>query len=140
MLFSRFQRLVVACLCWNSVMVAMGFAPTSKQASSRRLVSDSDNLTVMAMAKKMRNKQAELAKKMAMAKKQKAEKEGTTQDQDEKKRLTDAEMKEMNDRKRFGEMLEKQSLTMNSVSSDGYLSREQEEEEINAYSEFRFVV
>jgi hypothetical protein len=87
------------------------------------------------MAKKMRNAQAELLKKMELAKKQQ---QGGNQVDDqgsaEKERLTDKEVKEKNDRLRFEELLKKQSTSMNSASSDGYLNKQQEEEEIDAFS------
>lgn len=85
------------------------------------------------MAKKIRNKQAELAKKLAMAKEQNLKQDGAKADQRGGARQTDLEMKEINDRRRFEEMLDKQTASLNFVSSDGYLSREQEEAEIDAY-------
>lgn len=80
------------------------------------------------MVKKMRNKQAELLKKMAEAKEQKAQ-----SDMGGGERLSDKKIKEQNDRRRFEEMLKKQTASLNDVSSDGYLSKEQEEAEIDAY-------
>lgn len=83
------------------------------------------------MAKKMRNKQAELAKKLAMAKEQSLKQDGTQALGED--RLSDREVKELNDRRRFEDMLEKQTASLNFVASNGYLSREQEEAEIDAY-------
>lgn len=90
-------------------------------------------MTCLGMAKKIRNKQAELAKKLAMAKEQNLKQDGAKADQRGGARQTDLEMKEINDRRRFEEMLDKQTASLNFVSSDGYLSREQEEAEIDAY-------
>jgi len=92
-----------------------------------------DSMTCLGMAKKIRNKQAELAKKLAMAKEQNLKQDGAKADQRGGARQTDLEMKEINDRRRFEEMLDKQTASLNFVSSDGYLSREQEEAEIDAY-------
>lgn len=85
------------------------------------------------MAKKSLNKQAELRRKMELAKKQKLEQDDAPSSKEEVRRLSDKEMKERNDRLRFEEMLQKGAATaMNDVSSDGYLSKSQEEEEIKA--------
>lgn len=91
------------------------------------------SVTTLGMAKKMRNKQLELVKKMAMAKEQNLKQDGTMDDSKAVDRLSDRELKEQNDRRRFEEMLQKQTASLNFVSSDGYLSREQEEAEIDAY-------
>ena len=95
------------------------------------------------MAKKIRNKQAELAKKMEMAKQQSAWKEDgsgiDTHNSNPKKetRLSAAEIKAKNDRLRFEELLQKQSsVVLNDYSSDGYLNKEQEEQEILAARKF----
>ena len=88
------------------------------------------------MAKKFRNKQAELAKKMEIAKKQKAEKEGLDQEPTKAVKLSDKEIKEQNDRLRFDELLKSQSVSMNSISSDSYLNKQQEEEDIDAYRKY----
>jgi hypothetical protein len=80
------------------------------------------------------NKQAELLRKMELAKKSKED--GGSMDIDEEEQtgaLTDREMKEKNDRLRFAELLKKESSNvLNDFSSDGYLSKQQEEEEITA--------
>jgi competence protein ComGC len=92
------------------------------------------------MAKKMHNKQAELAKKMAMAKKQKIENQGENAEVGAvKEKFSDKEIKERNDRLRFEELLKKQSSSLNAVSSDGYLNKQQEEEEIDAYRKCHFL-
>jgi hypothetical protein len=90
--------------------------------------------TQLDMGKKIRNKQADLAGKMASAKKQAAEKEGGVDLNIETgtEKLTDKEMQDRNDRLRFEELLKTQPASMNDVASDGYLSKEQEEAEINA--------
>jgi sugar diacid utilization regulator len=81
------------------------------------------------MGLKKGNKQAELAKRMQLAKQQR---ENTVPD-DEKEILTDQEMKEKNDRLRFDAMLKSSAVTVGSeYESDGYLSQSQEEEEIQA--------
>jgi hypothetical protein len=91
--------------------------------------------TAVGMAKKMRNKQAELANKMALAREQKAQEEGADLQQgpEAEERLSSKEIKERNDKLRFEELLKKQSTSLNDVSSDGYLNSQQEEAEIDAY-------
>jgi hypothetical protein len=108
-------------------------------------------------AKKMRNNQAALAQKLALAKEQaKKEEGGGGEDDDngttttnnnsqlntkETSRLSAAEIKEKNDRLRFEELLRTQaSIVLNDYSSDGYKNQQQENEEIMAarkYIQFR---
>jgi hypothetical protein len=107
------------------------FAPSSNMP--RRRASSAGSL---GMAKKLRNKQAELMKKMSEAKKEKedpkaVETSGATM------KLTNEEMKEANDRRRFAELLKTSAVSMNDVASNGYLSREQEEAEIAAYRKLK---
>jgi hypothetical protein len=87
------------------------------------------------MAKKMKNKQAEMLKKLADAKKQTSGGE-TPADTSGKAILSANEVKEQNDRLRFEELLKTQSSSVfNDFASEGYLNRKQEEEEIMASSE-----
>ena len=81
---------------------------------------------------KLRNKQAELQRKMMLAKQQAAQKASENGDES-KARLTDEELKEANDRKRFDELLNSHSAMIGDKSSDSYLTEEQEEENIDAY-------
>ena len=123
-------RALTLSLCFGSAV--FGFTPTLRISLRRK---DQRSLVGLDMAKKLRNKQADLAAKMAALKKEKSEKpEGS-----KTKRSTDEELKEQNDRLRFDELLKTQSTSLNSVSSDGYLSREQEDEEINAFSKSEIV-
>jgi hypothetical protein len=89
-----------------------------------------------------RNKQLDLAKKMAEAKRQKEAREkgldATAALIDDKKednqRMSDEEMKVINDRKRFEEFLNSEAATVNySIGNGNYKTSSQEEEEINAY-------
>ena len=71
---------------------------------------------------------------MALAKEQNAQKEGMDLDGPQAdERLSDKEIKERNDRLRFEELLKKQATSLNDVSSDSYLSKAQEDAEIDAY-------
>lgn len=90
--------------------------------------------STLLQAKKMKNKQAELAKKMALAKKKAADSDGADVESPEETntKLTDIEMKERNDRKRFDELLQNSSVSLSAVSSDGYMNKQQEEAEIDA--------
>jgi hypothetical protein len=130
--------------------VLLGFVPLSAVAfcvvphvsrtnmilSSRR---QKDSLIALHMGKGLnsfRNKQAELKRKMEIAKQQKeidGEEVPVIDDVTEKTSLTDIEIKEQNDRLRFQELLKRSaSNVLNDYSSDGYLSKDQEEEEIEA--------
>lgn len=89
---------------------------------------------------KLRNKQAELQRKMALAKQQAAQKASESDDgKGGKARMTDEELKEANDRKRFDELLNSQSASIGAKSSDSYLTQEQEEENIDAFRKFWIV-
>jgi hypothetical protein len=104
------------------------------------------------MGKKLQNRQAELQKKMMLAKQQKEQQKNNSANNDNDdevdssstkvdSRLTDEEIKEQNDRKRFEALLNSSSASMsvdadgNSVS-DNYLTIEQEDETIDAYRKF----
>jgi hypothetical protein len=93
-------------------------------------------LTTLGMAKSI-NKQADLMKKLQQAKQQAKESSGETDDESasstENTKLSAKEIKERNDRLRFKQLLETGgSSVLNDYSSDGYLNRQQEEEEISA--------
>lgn len=108
--------------------------------------------TSLFMGKKLQNRQAELQKKMMLAKQQKEQQKNNSANNDNDdevdsastkvdSRLTDEEIKEQNDRKRFEALLNSSSASMsvdadgNSVS-DNYLTIEQEDETIDAYRKF----
>lgn len=85
------------------------------------------------------NKQAELMKKMADAKKQREiEASGDVApivQPSEDKKLSDAEVKKMNDMKRFEQLLGSESTTMNyDIDGNNYKTQQQEEEELDATS------
>mmetsp|Transcript_7537 Transcript_7537/g.18465 ORF Transcript_7537/g.18465 Transcript_7537/m.18465 type:complete len:319 (+) Transcript_7537:37-993(+) len=86
---------------------------------------------------KFRNKQAELQRKMELAKQQAAQKASENDDgsslKGAKARMSDEELKEANDRKRFDELLNSQSASIGVKSSDSYLTQDQEEENIDAF-------
>jgi hypothetical protein len=87
------------------------------------------------LGSKARNKQAALREKMEAAKRQNQEEQGFAglRVSDDERNLTDTEIRERNDRLRFEELLKKGAANvMNDYSSDGYLNRQQEEEEIDA--------
>lgn len=84
----------------------------------------------LAMAKS-NNKQADLRRKLELAKRQ--NEEMTAPDKGSK--LSDVEVRERNDRLRFEALLKREgSKVLNDYSSDGYLNKKQEEEEILAAS------
>ncbi|CAJ1961621.1 unnamed protein product [Cylindrotheca closterium] len=81
--------------------------------------------TEIGMAKKMKNKQAELLKKMELAKQQSAQE--ASDEKSANNKLSDEEIKEQNDRKRFEELLSTQPVAMTDLSADSYLTKDQEE-------------
>jgi hypothetical protein len=93
----------------------------------------------LGMAKSI-SKQADLMKKLKEAKQQARESSGETDDDGdesssptEKSKLSATEIKERNDRLRFQQLLETSGASvLNDYSSDGYLNKQQEEEEISA--------
>jgi hypothetical protein len=128
MAITRLHRLLaVWSLCYSSLV--FGFAP--KTIPHYR--SCPSTTTALGMGKQIRSKQAELAKKLALAKKENYYQPEDVQESETTKRLTDKEVKAQNDRKRFAELLQKQSSSLSDLSSDGYLNKQQEEAEIDAY-------
>jgi len=94
---------------------------------------------------KGKNKQLLLKQKLEDAKRQKlkdnANNDDAVGDSAAKKQLTDKEIRERNDRLRFEELLKKGSATVfNDYSSDGYLNKQQEEEEIDAFRKYSSVI
>lgn len=109
--------------------------------------STSSNTALFMGAFNKRNKQADLQKKMALAKQQKQsqnqDKEGgDTSDSSASaadSKLSADEIKERNDRKRFEELLNSESAThMSELGGGSYLTSQQEEEEIDASCKFCF--
>lgn len=98
------------------------------------------HVVVLEMGKglnRARNKQADLLKKMELARQQKEGDSATTAaDHDAPmslSSLSNAEIKKQNDQKRFEQLLrEESSNVLSAYSKDGYLNKEQEEEEITA--------
>lgn len=85
------------------------------------------------------NKQADLMAKMAAAKKQREKEKGLIEEEEEslspgkKKILSDAEMKKQNDMKRFEQLLDSESSTLNyDISGSNYKTKVQEEEDVEA--------
>ena len=130
MMYREVRRCFLA--LWLCSVVACAFVPVTRPI----MCQVSTTTTSLQMAKKMKNKQAEMAKKMADAKKQTTGGE-TPVDASGTAILSAQEMKEQNDRLRFKDLLETQgSSVFSDYSSDGYLNRKQEEEEIMAFSEY----
>jgi hypothetical protein len=111
------------------LLVGNAFSPSRKFVAPR-------NALVLEMGKglnKARNKQADLLKKMELARQQN---EGDTTEDTPKaslQSLSNAEIKKQNDQKRFEQLLQQESSNvLSAYARDGYLSKEQEEEEISA--------
>ena len=84
---------------------------------------------------KAKNKQADLAKKMALAKQQRNGadvSEPVNLDESPSRRSSDAEIKKRNDRLRFEKLLNAGGSVMGEYAGDNYLTKRQEEDEINA--------
>lgn len=106
----------------------------SRFENDQRLRRGKDDGTCLFMGK-LRSRQAELQRKMKLAKEQAREKQSSATASD--LRLTDEEMKEQNDRKRFDDLLRSSSTSIaaaNGDISDNYLTDAQEEETIDAYN------
>ena len=117
---------------WLCSVVTCAFVPVTRP----NMLQASTTTTSLHMAKKMKNKQADMLKKMADAKKQTAGGEIPV-DESGTAILSAQEIKEQNDRLRFQELLNTQgSSVFSDYSSDGYLNRKQEEEEMTAFSEY----
>ena len=86
---------------------------------------------------KSKNKQADLQRKMELAKQQKLKEQGLDEPEaatTNQQQLSPQEIKERNDRKRFEQLLQRENMNkmLNDYTSDGYLNKQQEEEEITA--------
>lgn len=122
------------------------FAIVASQSSSfvpistfhRQNVVASPTGTTLLMGKglnKAKNKQADLAKKMALAKQQRDGadvSEPVNLVETPSRRLSDEEIKKRNDLLRFEQLLNAGGSTMGEYTGDNYLTKRQEEEEINA--------
>ena len=112
-----------------------GGAPSSPRAALLRRSQQS--VTGLFMGKglsKSNNKQALLKQKLEEAKRQKLDRAEDTETIAGRQKLTEREIRERNDRLRFEELLRKGSASvLNDYSSDGYLNKQQEEEEIDAF-------
>ena len=116
---------------YSMVASSEAFAPTSQIVNK----SCGCTSTTLFGAFNKRNKQADLLKKMADAKKQRQVDSGeavpvTTE---VKGKLSDEEMKKQNDLKRFQELLDSEGATVNySIGGDNYKTQQQEEEDLDA--------
>jgi hypothetical protein len=84
--------------------------------------------------KQLQNKQMDLLRKMREAKEQNSPvRKESGESSSSNAILNDAEVKSINDRLRFEELLQSGTMpSLNDFGSDGYLNKEQEEEEIRA--------
>lgn len=126
---------------WKNMaaIIAVSFALLSQNVFAFHVLPPSKNsLVPLKMGKglnKAKNKQAALAKKMSLARQQKDGNAVEEEQSSEKsiQSLSDAEIKKRNDQKRFEQLLKSESANvLNNYSKDGYLSKDQEEEEISA--------
>lgn len=122
---------------WN-VAVRMG-----QERLSRRRQPVPSLVSPLAASSKAHSKQAALRQKLEEAKRQ-SQSGATGEDSGipSVSSLSDQDIRERNDRLRFEELLRKGgSVTaLNDYSSDGYLNRQQEEEEIDAASTYLYAV
>lgn len=123
----------------TTVMVCQSFSPNLPLPQLSPPCADPSS-TALWMGKgfnKFKNKgQAGLQRKLELAKQQQKnpdEAGDDVADDETPKALTAEQIKERNDRKRFEQLLQREgSKSLNNYNSDGYLSRDQEEEEITA--------
>jgi hypothetical protein len=121
----------------TTTVIAWVLEPSSIRGGGRVSTQKRSAESSLCLAKglnRAKNKQGDLKRKLEIAKKQKKaaeETDGNDQDQSSSAQ----EIRERNDRLRFEELLKQSSVSaavLNDFSADGYLTREQEEEEINA--------
>ena len=137
---------LVSCSCTSS-SIRVATAASFLVAPSPKTISQLSSPMTLFLAKGLnsRNKQAELRRKMELAKQQKIQQQqqqtldisssaaSVSAQPTPKVMMTDQEIKERNDRLRFEQLLQSESFkALNDFSSEGYLNRQQEEEEINA--------
>jgi len=108
-----------------------------RDQTSSTTTTTSPTALFMGSFNKRRNKQAELMKKMELAKKQKQEREGDGKGEQDatsaSTKMTSDEIKARNDRKRFDELLNRESVThMSELGGGSYLTSKQEEEDMDA--------
>lgn len=133
------QTITVAML---GAAVVDAFAPMTQP--SLNIQKNEPSSTSLYGAFNKRNKQADLMKKMQEAKRQREMSEGgetaaAIVEEEEKskanKRLSDEEMKKQNDLKRFQELLDSESATVNyDIGGSNYKTKQQEEEEIDSFN------
>ena len=133
------QTIAVAML---GAAVVDAFAPMTQR--SLNIQKNEPSSTSLYGAFNKRNKQADLMKKMQEAKRQREMSEGgetaaAIVEEEEKskanKRLSDEEMKKQNDLKRFQELLDSESATVNyDIGGSNYKTKQQEEEEIDSFN------
>jgi len=119
---------------------------TTASSSSSRSSSGATELYMGKGLNKQKNKQMDLKRKMELAKLQKqgidtdADTDAAASaENDSKLGLTQEEIKERNDRRRFEQLLQREGTKMFSdYESDGYLNTKQVEEEISAQRKFIF--
>lgn len=117
--------------CW----IAPASSTTQRRPRCTREIAVPLSETALYLAKGMnraKNKQGDLKKKLELAKLQN---KGVAVGGSSQSQPSPQEIQERNDRMRFDELLKKSSVSaalLNDYSSDGYLTREQEEEEISA--------
>ena len=144
LVFPRCSSTLITVLVTLTISLAMAFQQRSVSFSHLTAFSGNDayqkvrgnyGSTSLFMGK-MKNKQAELQRKMKLAKQQAAQKanDGNAASSSQPQtRMTDQELKEINDRKRFEQLLNSNSASIGESSSDEYLTEAQVEENIDAY-------
>ena len=129
-----FSSIIAAIALMQASILVDSFQPTA-QSNSRFF---STELSMGKGLNKFKNKQADLKRKLELAKQQKREAAGENADETNDgdpsiTGMSDQEIKEMNDRKRFEQLLKQEGAkVLNDYTSDSYLNNEQEEEEITA--------
>ena len=120
--------------CANTLLSGRAF---HRDPSFKLATATTTKGNVMLYMAKGKNKQAELRQKLEEAKRQnQIQQDGTSnkqQQQEQYEIFNQKTIQEKNDRLRFEELLQKGTANvLNDYSSDGYLNKQQEEEEIDA--------
>jgi hypothetical protein len=139
LVYSPLIALLLVCHARGFTVPQYGLHVSTSQSAASTSASSS---TALHMAKNSLKKQADLRRKLELAKQQNKEEtdsdSGMGDPAQKQSRMSDAELKEKNDRLRFEELLRKgSSSVLNDYSADGYLNQSQEEEEIEASREYK---
>lgn len=123
----------------SQVMLCSSFTvvPLQQAKLLTASITSTTTTTTTALSMGLKNKQADMKRKLELAKQQMPNPDGSpamdAKADETPKAVTAEQIKAQNDRKRFEQLLKREGgKSLNAYQSDGYLNKEQEEEEITA--------